>query len=77
MDRLYVHLRQHHTPGGESDDRLECLLSVVETVFANDYHEADESFSRGAVTKAHRAKLFRPNEIKVTIREGHPLAHIC
>lgn len=76
IDRLYVHLRQHHTPAGEIDDRLECLLSVVEAVFANDYQEADGSFSRGAVTREHLAKLFRPNEIIVTSREGHPRAYL-
>lgn len=76
IDRLYVHLRQHHTPAGEIDDQLECLLSVVETVFANEHQEADGSFSRGVVTKGHLAKLFRPNEIIVTIRDGHPRAYL-
>lgn len=76
VDRLYVHLRQHHTSAGEIDDQLKCLLSSVETVFTINYQEADGFFSRGIVTKRHLAKLFRSNEIIVTIREGHPRAYL-
>ncbi|KAL4945912.1 hypothetical protein BDV06DRAFT_235834 [Aspergillus oleicola] len=76
VDRLYTHLRRSRTALDQPDLRMTNLLQTMGLVFRQEYSQADDLFSRGCVSQNHLSKLFWPNEVIVTIREGHPRAYV-
>ncbi|KAF2113907.1 hypothetical protein BDV96DRAFT_661132 [Lophiotrema nucula] len=57
-------------------DHLRNLASFLDDDLAFEYAEAEELFAKGSVTRKHWAKLFRPNEVVVTIDDGQPRAYV-
>lgn len=52
------------------------LLSYLESEGAAEWEEAEKLFSDGRVNKKHWAKLFRPNDLVVTMDNGEPRAYV-
>jgi hypothetical protein len=53
---------------------LETLYDYLDELLTDDYDEAAALFEAGLVNRKHWAKLFRADEIVVTIKEGQPRA---
>lgn len=51
------------------------LLKYIDESFGADYSEADNLFAEGLVSEKHLSKLFGPDEIVVTMRDGQPVAY--
>ncbi|KAH6618648.1 hypothetical protein C7974DRAFT_33979 [Boeremia exigua] len=56
---------------------LQALLNYLEVSAAAEWHEAEQLFAQGLVNKKHWAKLYRPNDLIVTMRDDEPLAFIA
>jgi hypothetical protein len=52
------------------------LLEYIDEAFGDEYADADALFAKGLVSKKHLSKLFGPDEIVVTIKEGHLVAYL-
>ncbi|KAI5459411.1 P-loop containing nucleoside triphosphate hydrolase protein [Mariannaea sp. PMI_226] len=48
------------------------LLNYLESSFGAEYDEADDLFERGVITLKHLPKLFRTNDIIVSMHDGQP-----
>ena len=53
------------------------LCDYLETELSDEWIEAKHMFEKGLVSKQHWAKLFRPNEVVVTLLGGEPRAFVC
>lgn len=54
---------------------ISLLFSYLETAFGQDYQDATALFERGMVTLSQLPKLFRANDIVVSLEEGQPRAY--
>jgi hypothetical protein len=61
----------------EERKHVDVLLSYIDEAFRDDYAEADSLFAKGLVSQKHHSKLFRPNEIVMTAREGQPVGSVA
>jgi hypothetical protein len=52
------------------------LITYMNTVYGQQFSEADSLFERGLVTQAHVLKLFKPNEIVISRTHGRPAAFV-
>jgi hypothetical protein len=59
--------QQHH---------LKRLSDYFDAHLESEYAEAEEQFQKGLVSRKHWAKLFRPNETVITMKNGAPVAHL-
>jgi hypothetical protein len=55
---------------------LKCLSTYFDMHLAKEYAEAEALFQKGLVSRKHWAKLFRPDEIVITMVNGEPVAHL-
>jgi len=55
---------------------LQALLNYLKEAVAAEWKEAEELFSQGLVNKKHWAKLYRPNDLIVTMDNDEPLAFV-
>lgn len=61
---------------GNHQSLIKVLLDYLQTSFGSEYEEADAMFARGLVSQRHFHKLFGPNEVVVTTKNGQPLAFV-
>jgi hypothetical protein len=52
------------------------LVEFMETIFGEEYGEADALFSKGLVTEFHRPKLFAAQDLLVTKDQSQPCAYV-
>jgi hypothetical protein len=69
---LRRHARDQLRPSAREE--LEVLLDYIDETQGEDFDRIDETFRSGMVERDHFSKLFRPNDIILTIQEGHPRA---
>jgi hypothetical protein len=62
-------------PGNRS--QVATLCNYLETETSNEWTEAKNMFEKGLVSKQHWSKLFRPDEVCVTLLDGEPRAFVC
>jgi hypothetical protein len=62
--------------GVDEQKHVDVLLRYIDEAFGDDYAEADNLFSMGLVSQKHASKLFGPEEIVVTMKEGQPVAYV-
>lgn len=55
---------------------VDALLSYLEDDVAAEWEESEQIFSNGLVNKQHWAKLFRPNDPIITMKDGEPRAYV-
>ncbi|KFY89917.1 hypothetical protein V498_06261 [Pseudogymnoascus sp. VKM F-4517 (FW-2822)] len=60
----------------EEQKHVDVLLSYIDEAFGDDYAEADSLFAKGLVSQKHHSKLFGPNEIVMTMKDGQPIASV-
>jgi hypothetical protein len=72
-------LRQHATSilGESENNELNVLLDFVNETQGAEFDEIDALFKEGKVRRDCLAKLFGPNEMIVTMRDGYPCASIA
>jgi len=61
----------------EQQRHLDLLLQYLDSQFGSVYDEADGLFEEGYVTKDHVHKLFGPDEVLVTVENGHPIGMVA
>ncbi|KAB8225697.1 hypothetical protein BDV33DRAFT_230164 [Aspergillus novoparasiticus] len=57
-------------------DQVLAFRQFMECTFGHEYDEADRLFSQGDTSWKHLRKLFPPNEVVVTYRDGEPMAYL-
>ena len=62
-------------PPGQQD-HLRFLSSYLNLRLSTEYQEAEEQFHAGIVHRRHWTKLYRPNDIVVTVVDGEELAYL-
>lgn len=55
-----------------SQKYTKALLNYLQISFQHDYEEADRLFEKGLVTRKHLLKVFRTNNILVSLQNGQP-----
>ena len=66
----------HASLDAKRQSLIKVVLDYVQTSCEQEYAEADALFARGLVSQRHFQKLFGPNEVVVTTRDGQPLAYM-
>ncbi|CZR64932.1 uncharacterized protein PAC_14832 [Phialocephala subalpina] len=85
LEAPYLHL--YHFRGFIKDNVLKLssilqqqhvnvLLKYIDEAFGEDYADAVTLFAKGLVSEKHLSKLFGPDEIVVTIKDGQLLAYV-
>ncbi|KAJ5587678.1 ATPase AAA-type core [Penicillium hispanicum] len=59
----------------QSRDLVISLIEFMETIFGQEYDEADALFSKGLVTRSHVPKLFTAQDLLVTTEQGQLCAY--
>jgi hypothetical protein len=72
---LLRNLTKELPPGDRS--RVATLCNYLELEISDEWIEAEDMFEKGIVSKQHWKKLFRPNELGVTLLDGEPRAFVC
>lgn len=60
----------------EEQKHVDVILSYIDEALEDDYAEADRLFAKGLVSQKHHSKLFGPNEIVMTMKEGQPVTSV-
>lgn len=84
MPAPYLFLYHHRTEiteaiensKGSDREHIELLKGFLDDNYGNEYDDADELFKKGMVSEKHLPKLFKPNKVIVTMKDGEPLAYV-
>ena len=80
----YLYLYHHRqemvdvlkTGNDEESEHLQLLKDFIDLNYGEEYKEADNLFKSGMVSEKHLPKLFKPNQVVVSIEDGEPVAHV-